>query len=658
MGWQDATPVEKKGSWRDAVPVNPPLASDDPGAGKGWPQTAAEWKSIPGRMLPGARGAALAAGASAGAVASLPVAPAAGPLAPLVPVVGGALGAAGASAGYDNINDLLKAVMPGFEGLPDATAASGDPRALDIGARAANEAAFDAALTAGTGIAGFPQKHFLTPLIGKLFGVRSPQALSRAELARRSGIELGAVDVGGAVPRFGAKVLGIFPLTGAPLRVARDAKEAQLESAVRRTLNYIAPTASLSQEMGINLAKAAQQSHGTFRSLAGVLYDRFRSSAQQYGAVIPTSDTKGTILKWLSDFREGDIPLPGSESFRMEGLASAGPVQGTRTLKGGINEEFVKFLDETSQLPDKLTMAQYETLQARYESFIDKLNPDPFTLKRVAQIKQAMERDLNAIADPTLKKLKEDADTFFSNGIIAFQTPTANKFRAFDKNIFKAGPHKPGTLNADELMKSVFNTDSPTALRQLRTLVGDDAFRRASRTHLQSSFEEAWKKEVRHGEEVLVFDPDAMANKIGLAPGAKDKRLALEEQLRGTGVGVQDVEDMLTRIKIAKQADPAAFASRRVTMGGVGALAGAIGGVGAAVGASVAGPAGAGVAVAGSPLITALVTWGAYNFSKMLASPQALKAFTRSFQPDINDVTRRAVYFRLLRELGDSREQQ
>jgi hypothetical protein len=635
MGWQDAPLAGggKKNAWEDAPLANTTVASDDPGAGKGWPQTAAEWKSIPGRMLPGARGAALAAGASAGAVASLPVAPAAGPLAPLVPVVGGALGAAGASAGYDNINDLLKAVMPGFEGLPDATAASGDPRALDIGARAANEAAFDAATTAVTGVAGFPVKHFLSPLVGKVFGARSPQALTAAQLARMHGVELGAVDVGNQNPRILAKVLGVFPITGAPLRAARDAKEAQLQASVRYTLNTIAPTASLSQEMGVDLMKAAQQADAKFTNTAAVLYDRFRAAASKAGAVIPTSDAKTVIQKWADDFAAGQITLTDGE-----------------VLKGGVNEQFERFLTDTLNLPDKITWAQYERLQNQFEAFIDKMNPDGFTVKRVAQIKQGMERDLNAIADPTVKKLKEDADTFFSNGILAFQTPTAQKFGRVDKNIFKPGPDKPGTINPDELMRPVFNTDSPIALKQLRDLVGDDAFRRASRTHLENSFQQSWKSEVRHGEPVDVFDPEGMAKSIGLAPGQKDKRLALEEMLRGTGVRVQDVEDMLTRIRIAKQADPSAFVSRRVTLGGVAALT-AIGGAGAA---AVGGP----VAAAGSPLVTALATWGAYNFSKLLASPQALKAFTRSFQPEINDVTRRAVYFRLLRELGDSREQQ
>jgi hypothetical protein len=636
MGWQDAPLAGgggKKNAWEDAPLANATVASDDPGAGKGWPQTAAEWKSIPGRMLPGARGAALAAGASAGAVASLPVAPAAGPLAPLVPVVGGALGAAGASAGYDNINDLLKAVMPGFEGLPDATAASGDPRALDIGARAANEAAFDAATTAVTGVAGFPVKHFLSPLVGKVFGARSPQALTAAQLARMHGVELGAVDVGNQNPRILAKVLGVFPITGAPLRAARDAKEAQLQASVRYTLNTIAPTASLSQEMGVDLMKAAQQADAKFTNTAAVLYDRFRAAASKAGAVIPTSDAKTVIQKWADDFAAGQITLTDGE-----------------VLKGGVNEQFERFLTDTLNLPDKITWAQYERLQNQFEAFIDKMNPDGFTVKRVAQIKQGMERDLNAIADPTVKKLKEDADTFFSNGILAFQTPTAQKFGRVDKNIFKPGPDKPGTINPDELMRPVFNTDSPIALKQLRDLVGDDAFRRASRTHLENSFQQSWKSEVRHGEPVDVFDPEGMAKSIGLAPGQKDKRLALEEMLRGTGVRVQDVEDMLTRIRIAKQADPSAFVSRRVTLGGVAALT-AIGGAGAA---AVGGP----VAAAGSPLVTALATWGAYNFSKLLASPQALKAFTRSFQPEINDVTRRAVYFRLLRELGDSREQQ
>jgi hypothetical protein len=626
MGWQDAPLVEpkKKSAWEDA-----PLVSDDPGAGKGWAETGAEWRSLPERMLPGVRPAAIAAGASAGAMMSLPAAPAAGPLAPVVPAIGGLLGAGAASAGYDNISDLLTQIIPGFKPLPGATAGGADA----IAGRAADEMALDAAFTGAAGILSFPYRHFVSPLIGKVFGVRTPQALQAAQIARQHGVDLGPVDVGNQGPRILSKALGIFPVTGSPLRVARDAKEAQLQSAVRRTLNAVAPTASLSQEMGVDMFKAAQQADKRFDAIATVLYDRFRADAKGFGPVIPTAETKTKITEWLSSFREGQITLADDS-----------------TLKGSIDEKFIQFLDDTAKLPDKLTMAQYEQLQEQFEGFVDKLNPDKFTVKRVAQIKQAMERDLNAIADPALKKLKEDADTFYANGIVVFQTPTAQKFPRVDKNIFKAGPDKPGWVNPDELFKSVFNTDSPIALRQLRDLVGDDVFRRASRTNLQNSFEQAWKKEVRDGKDVDVFDPEEMAKLIGLGPGQKNKRLALAEQLSGSGVTVRDVEDMLTRIRIAKQADPSAFVARRVTLGGVAALT-AVGGAGAAL---VGGP----VAAAGSPLVTALATWGAYNFSKLLASPQALKAFTRSFQPEVNDVTRRAVYFRFLREFGDVREQQ
>jgi hypothetical protein len=630
MGWQDAPLANssKKPAWQDAPLANAPVAADDPGAGKGWAETGAEWRSLPERMLPGVRPAAIAAGASAGAMMSLPAAPALGPLAPLAPVVGGALGAGAASAGYDNISDLLTQIIPGFKPLPDATAGGADA----IAGRAADEAAFDAAFTAGAGILGFPVKHFISPLVGKVFGVRNQAAITAGEVARRHGVDLGAVDVGNQAPRIMAKVLGVFPVTGGPLRTARDAKEAQLQAAVRYTLNRVAPTASISQEMGVDLMKAAQQADKQFTDAAAVLYDKFRQGAAGAGAVIPTSEAKTVIQKWVADFEAGQIPI------------------GDGVLKGGVNEAFEQFLKDTLAMPEKVTWAQYERLQNQFESFIDKLNPDGFTVKRVAQIKQGMERDLNAIADPTLKKMKEEADTFFANGILVFQTPTAQKFGRADKNIFKAGPDKPGTINPDELMKPVFNADSPIALKQLRALVGDDAFRRASRTHMQNSFEQAWKKEVRHGDEVSVFDPEAMARSIGLGAGQKDKRAALEEMLRGSGVKVQDVEDLLTRIRITKQADPSAFVSRRVTLGGVAALT-ALGGAGAA---AVGGP----VAAAGSPLVTALMTWGAYNFSKLLASPQALKAFTRSFQPEVNDVTRRAVYFRFLREFGDVREQQ
>lgn len=604
----------------------PTAAADDPGAGKG--TLGEQWREAGRRVLPGVRPAAIAAGASAGALAALPVAPSLGPYAPVAPVVGGALGAAAVSAGYDNVSQMLQAVIPGFKPLPDATVGGADA----IAARAADEAAFDAATSAVAGTLGFPVKHFLSPLIGKVFGVRTPASLTVQQLAKQNGIELGAVDVGNAGPRILSKVLGVFPLTGAPLRIARDTKEAQLQSAVRNTLNTLAPTATTAQEMGIDMARAAQQSNQEFKNIAAILYDNFRNATAAAGPIVPTSETKAIIQKWADDFAAGQIPIA-------EG----------KTLKGGVNEQFEQFLQDAQNLPTTITIQQYERLQQQLEGFIDKLNPDQFTVKRIAQIKAGMERDLNAIQDPTLKQLKTDADTFFSNGIVVFQTPTANKFRQFDKNIFKAGPHKPGTLNPDELMRSVFNADSPIALRQLRALVGDDAFRRAGRTHLQSAFEESWVKEVRHGEEVFVFNPEKMADRIGLSAGRKDQRRALEEILRGTGVQVRDVEDLLTRIKIAKQADPSAFVSRRVTLGGVAALT-AIGGAGAA---AVGGP----VAAAGSPLMTALATWTAYNFSKVLANPEALKALTRAFQPNVDDLTRRAVYFRFLRQFGDARDE-
>jgi hypothetical protein len=671
MGWQDAPLAEpkKKSAWQDAPLANAPVASDDPGAGKGWAETGAEWRSLPERMLPGVRPAAIAAGASAGAMMSLPAAPALGPLAPFAPVVGGALGAGAASAGYDNISDLLTQIIPGFKPLPDATTGGADA----IAGRAADEAALDAAFTAGTGILGFPQKHFISPLIGKVFGVRNPASMTLQQIAQRQGIQLGAVDVGNAAPRTLAKILGVFPITGTPLQyrevyergprslrhpilgkkyLARTegqiAKEAQLRSAVARTLNRVAPTATMSAEMGIDIAKAATQTRDEFLYLSNQMYDAFRINASQKGTVIPSSEALSSVNKWIKAIEEGEVRYTPSGA------------DGAQTL--GANTPFENFLFETrealSQNP-RLTMAQYESVEQKLEQFIDKANPDAFTIKRVAEIKQAMERDLNAIADPGLKRDKDLADTFFSNGIVIFQTPVGQKFKLLDKNIFGHGPAKPGTLNADELFRPIFNMKSATAQQQLRALVGDEVYTRASRTYLQEAMDEAWKPVMQEGREVMVFRPDEMANKIGLGGGRKDQRAALAEVLRGSGVEVRDLEDLLQRIKVTQITDPTVWMGRRVTMGGVRAIMG-LGGLGlAAVGGTVAGAAAAGPAGAmgGSWLAAALATWGARNFSKLLASPESLKALTRSFHPEVNDVTRRAVYYRLLREFGDVEQQ-
>jgi len=434
--------------------------------------------------------------------------------------VGAGLGAAAGSLLFDTIEEALQAAnpertpFPGYEPtLAGRIQGAGTEAALEVG-------------TASLGPLLFPVKRFLTPALGKVFGVRGEPAKLARNLALSQGIELGAVDIGNAGAKGFAKVVGIFPFTGTPFRVARDVKEAQLASRINNMLDDLAPTATLSGEVGVDLMKAAQGADEAFKRQAAVLYDKFRAAAEGAGAVIPTGDLRAQALKFAEDYRLGQITLDTPEP---------------QVLTGGLPEGFDKFIEDMTSLPQNLTFAQFQRLKQQLKGFANQMGgADGFTIKRVAQLKQAMESDLNGIADPTVRDLKNQADQFFSNGILVFQTPTAGKFGRVDRNLFKAGPEKLGSINPDELLKPLFNADSSIALRDLRSLVGDDAFRRATRAHFDDVLARSYKTEVRAGKNVEVFDPDAFAANLGLVRGFKDRTAAVEEMLRGTGVKMED----------------------------------------------------------------------------------------------------------------------
>lgn len=581
----------------------------------------------------GARIGALSAAATAGGELGAPLGPAG--------MLGGALlGVAAGSVAFDNVNQALEAM--GLRPLPGGAEGTGLERVQQSVSLAAEEMRTEALFTGGFSLI-FPVRKFLTPLMGKVLGVRGQGARTMRDLARRQGIELSAVDIGGPVAKGFSRVLGIFPFTGSPLRKFRDVKEAQISGRVNQILDEVAPTATLSGEVGVDLLQAAQKSDARFRQISAQMYDRFRDAARGLKdaegniiPVIPTNQTKDEIARFVEEARLGEVPLVSEE---------------VQVLKGGVPEGFEQFLKDAEALPSHLTYDQWRRLQNQLEGFVDKLTPDPFTVKRVAQIKQAMEADLNDIGNgievateqlEAIRALKQDADTFFSNGIVVFQTPTAARFGRVDKRIFKAGPEKAGTLNPDELMKPVFNVDSPQALRDLRGLVGDEAFNRAARAHLDDAVAKSFKVDRRGGEDIAIFDLDEFSKNLGLVKGMKDRSEAVREMLKGTGVELKDLQQLVENARVAKISDPATFVTRRVTLGGVAAL-------GAMIGVGGAGAAGG---VLGAPVSTIALTLLSRHGSRILADPKRLDALqTAFFSPTLDEVKRRALLLRLVRQL-------
>ncbi|KKK46933.1 hypothetical protein LCGC14_3160290, partial [marine sediment metagenome] len=292
--------------------------------------------------------------------------------------MGSAAGAGTASFLFDKAMDLAQAIDPEFERFPGSV--EGTEAQLES---AAVESALGATFTAGGALA-FPVKRMLTPLLGKAFGVRSQRARNAAEVAKRQGIGLAAVDVGGPGARILSRVLGVFPFTGSPFRKFRTVKEAQVTKRFNQILDEFAPTSIMAGELGIDMAKAAGRTDARFNRIAGKLYQRFRDLTDDIGPIVPTNETKTKIVELADDFRAGQIPLSGDAQ---------------QVLKGGLDESFEKFLTDAQNLPEFITTKQQKILKERLKAFIEKVgDTDKFTIKRASEIKAAMDADMFASA--------------------------------------------------------------------------------------------------------------------------------------------------------------------------------------------------------------------------------------------------------------------
>ena len=162
-----------------------------------------------------------AAGFAAGGGAALLTGPGFPASAPFTAAAGSALGTMAGSAAYDNIESFLRAV--GVLAGPAATPGQ-------IGREALEQGAVDFGISAAV--------PYVTPIVwaqkaaGKIFGVTGLDAVNLRKTAEQFGIELSAVDVGNAIAKGYAKIIGVFPWVGSPLIKSFERKHDQAQEAV------------------------------------------------------------------------------------------------------------------------------------------------------------------------------------------------------------------------------------------------------------------------------------------------------------------------------------------------------------------------------------------------------------------------------------------
>lgn len=584
----------------------------------------------PREGLPGAtagfgnRDVFVGAGGIAGGVLAIPAAAVAGPLAPAVILGGGAAGAAAGSLLFDTFDDVVRF----FEGTEK------ERGPLDPTMRALEEAKRDALFTGGALSLG-PLIRAFKPFVGKALGVGDKARL--ADLAEAYGIRIGVIQATKSLAVKGfSKVIGVFPFINPPLREAAEVTGRSTRRFFDDLLNTMAPTAHLT-DLGVDLTRTARGRFKAFKRIAGSLYGRYDklANAASDPAFLPTKNTSATAKKLFEEAQSGRTLLK-------TGKVLTGPK--------GVTDSLQDFIDQLKELPERITVKQLRKLQRDLGEAAGRAQADGFDVKRAVDLKRSLERDLNS---PDLTLLTEAegtkivealtrANQFFAETAKKFETATAGRFAKSDKNIFRPGFFRAGSLNADEIAKDVFNAQSPQALKDLRKLVGTNQFKRVSRKHIDDiavkSFDES-------AEGVLSFNTDSFVKNLGL--DTPSGRQAVEEMISGTGVAMKDLDNFVEVARAAEDftiSSSSTFLQRKFTLT-------AFRGIGSAA---------AFTASLADPITTVTAIFLLRHGGRILTRPSTLRNLTRAMDDTLTRQQRRTALTRvaqLVLRRPDNREE-
>lgn len=574
---------------------------------------------------------AVAGAGLAGGVLSAPGGPGAA-------IVGGSLAAGAASAAFDNLENAAKAL-----GIVE-----GEQKGVgEISQSAIRETGLDASF----GVAG----NFIKPwravrrMQGFIYGVRSPEVKQLMDRAAKFGIDLSSVDVGGAFPKGFARVVGIFPITGTPLRNQFFRKQEGISQATLDIIDSMAPNASLNRDTGVNMHRAAEGFRKEFVKIVGENYNRFRDLANNASVknFIPTDLIKEAGDAAAKEIDEMRIPLTPLE----DGVEEA--IENTNAARS--------FVAKLARLPEHISYKQYEGLIGELKDLVEqgKFNFDSqMALNAKLSLEQGLmdyartgfdtvgmpEAERKAIAEAL-----ETAHNFYSKGIADFQSPTASKFTRVDKNLFRAGPKVPGSLNADELERVVVNLKSVESIQDLRKLVGDDLINEVAAKRLNTAMEVATTNVTISGKTIPIIDAEKFAKEMGIPLKGATSRMTkvnvegLNELLRTSGTSVKDLGEFLEVLRAVEEiGDPSLFVARRVQIGGAKAAFAALG-IGAAAGAADFAATG-GFASAGAIATAVIARAGASSIS----NPKILKLLTKVMDPKVGGEQLRVAAIRLV----------
>lgn len=404
------------------------------------------------------------------------------------------------------------------------------------------------------------------------------QAQAAASTARGVGVDVGITDVAkSGSPAHGFRaVLGRFPYVGTPFVASNTQSKQQVASAVDDFLDTVAPHASLN-DAGVDVFKASKNTFKEARGVWSSLYGRADKLADQYGKIIDTTNLHQAARNLI------DSPnLPGMKTGKVKPVLTRRLKKLSKQLGGVVDTQTVGPDGKPFQVQDlneRITVSELRALQKEINGIGRELNLKGVEVPEFAALRKASE---DALQNMDLSKISQEqaqevvdayalANKTFSDGMRVFENPTAQKVGRVDKNAFKPGFAKAGSLNADELLPAIFDSRSVQDMKDLRALVGDESFKKAARVYLNNAFKRSFK-ETKTG---VTLDTDALRDALGLSDKSKASAQAFGEMMRGTGADASTLRDLMKTADLIEDITlPSQFLARQAVFSGFRSLLG------------------------------------------------------------------------------------
>jgi len=432
------------------------------------------------------------------------------------------------------------------------------------------------------------------------------------EASKRIGVDLFPVDVSGKLGQMYAKVIGIFPWVGKPLKQAGTTRAESLNKIQNQYLDDLAPNASMSK-LGVDMFEAAKRANKSFRTMSSGLYaDFYENAAKIKKPFIPTTTIKAEAQNIIKDYLSKRPKYVTTTTLRGR------KIKKKIAIPAAVNAKYANFIKYLSRIDDYVSPQQLKQLKqdiGEYSKLIaGKDGAGVFRLTNLAEATEAALRNFqnynyNVVDAKTAAKLMEKikiADNFYANNIIKFKSPTAKRFTKAEKNIFEPGFKKSGVIDPDETFQAVVRTSSPQSLEDLRFLIGDKNYAKVTKKVIDNAFQ----KSVAKSDEFrgLSFNPYKLEEELGLVGKKQSEKLF--NLVKGTEINSKKLLDLIEVSKLhanLQVPDVGAFMARRLTLGGYKSVIGGIF---------------MGAGVMQNPIVTTSVILLSRGGSKFLANPK------------------------------------